>query len=329
MTSSLPPLFAAHIFDGILTLPWILGGFVGAGLLATVAIVIDRIMMGKDDREWDEKDIAQIALLTAAFYVVSLIHIRVGPTSVHLLANGLLGVILRWRVSLAIPVALLLQVLFFGHGGFSTIGINSCIMVVPALAAWLTFDGLKYLVRNDVKVIRFSLVAGSVLIWLASLVFSIALLISHNLFDLQSLNPTQAVNVLCHPVTLLLLVGLSLTAAYLEPKLGGSADFSLGLLIGTLSVLLTMAFNFFALVLGTNENWRSVALLTFIAHMPIAALEGFILGCSVSFLAKVKPSMLRIKPIPPKIQSVEPEPSTPKHIDISEPVPVSSASVSE
>ena len=38
-----------------------------------------------------EDEIPRVALVTAAFFVASLIHVRVGPTSVHLLLNGLVG----------------------------------------------------------------------------------------------------------------------------------------------------------------------------------------------------------------------------------------------
>ena len=53
--------------------------------------------------------IPRIALMTAAFFVASLIHVPIGPTSVHLLLNGLVGVLLGWRSALAIAVGLLLH----------------------------------------------------------------------------------------------------------------------------------------------------------------------------------------------------------------------------
>ena len=35
----LPPLLAVHISDGVLTWPWLVGGFVLAGLLVAAAMV--------------------------------------------------------------------------------------------------------------------------------------------------------------------------------------------------------------------------------------------------------------------------------------------------
>ena len=122
------PPFAVHISDGVLTTPWIAGGFVVAALLALVGSFRIR-----------DEEIPRIALLTAAFFVASLLHLRVGPTSVHLLLNGLIGVILGWRAALAVPVGLFLQAALLGHGGFSTLGVNSCVMELPALLAGVVF----------------------------------------------------------------------------------------------------------------------------------------------------------------------------------------------
>src|SRR5579871_5672190 len=116
------PLWAVHISDGALTWPWVYGGFVVAALLLLIGA------WGIRDEE-----IPQVALLTAAFFVASLIHVKVGFSSAHLLLNGLVGVILGRRAALAIPVGLFLQAALIGHGGFTTLGINSCVMVLPAL----------------------------------------------------------------------------------------------------------------------------------------------------------------------------------------------------
>ena len=89
-------LWAVHISDGILSTPWTAAGFAVMALLMIPACFRVR-----------DEEIPRIALLTAAFFVASLIHIRVGPTSCHLLLNGLLGVILGRRAALAIFVVAL------------------------------------------------------------------------------------------------------------------------------------------------------------------------------------------------------------------------------
>jgi cobalt/nickel transport system permease protein len=125
-------LWAVHIDDGFLAWPWWSGGFVVASIFALVGA-------------WriQDEEIPQIAILTAALFVASLIHVPVPPTSVHLLLNGLVGVTLGRRAALAIPVGLFLQAALLGHGGLMALGINSCILLMPALLAWQMFALLQ------------------------------------------------------------------------------------------------------------------------------------------------------------------------------------------
>lgn len=125
-------LWAVHISDGVLQPPWLVGGFLLAGLLAWLG-----------SQRLADEEIPRIAVMTSAFFVASSIHVPAWPTSMHLLLNGLVGVILGPRVALAIPLGLFLQKLLFAHGGLTTLGVNSCVMVLPALGAWLAFSRLK------------------------------------------------------------------------------------------------------------------------------------------------------------------------------------------
>src|SRR5258708_5306691 len=126
ISASLP--FAVHIADGVLSWPVLAGGFALAGLLALVASWRVR-----------EDEIPRIALLTAAFFVASSIHVKLGPTSVHLLLGGLVGVVLGRRAPLAILLGVALQALLIPHGGLSTIGVNACAQALPALLAGALF----------------------------------------------------------------------------------------------------------------------------------------------------------------------------------------------
>src|SRR5947209_6162365 len=115
-------IFAVHISDGVLREPvWVCGWFAAAALVA---------FSGWRVRE---DEIPRIGVLTAAFFVASQIHVRLGPTSVHLLLNGLLGLVLGRRAPLAIAVGLLLQSLLFEHGGKTTLGVNVVVYSLPAL----------------------------------------------------------------------------------------------------------------------------------------------------------------------------------------------------
>lgn len=112
----------AHIPDGVLSAPVLIAGAVASA--AGVALAIKRL---DDDR------IPHTAVLTAVFFVASLVHIPIGPTSVHPLLNGLMGLVLGWAAIPSILVGLILQVAFFGFGGITTLGVNTFNIALPAI----------------------------------------------------------------------------------------------------------------------------------------------------------------------------------------------------
>ncbi len=61
------------------------------------------------------------------------------PTSVHLVLNGLLGVVLGYYAFPAILIGLFFQAILFQHGGLSTLGVNATMLGVPALLAYFVF----------------------------------------------------------------------------------------------------------------------------------------------------------------------------------------------
>ena len=114
-----------HIPDGVLPVSVTAGGYA-----ATVAITwysVHKINQKENPRE----DIPKAALLAAAFFVASLIHIPVPPTSVHLVLSGLLGVTLGYFAFPAILIGLFFQAVMFQHGGLTTLGINAVISRLP------------------------------------------------------------------------------------------------------------------------------------------------------------------------------------------------------
>lgn len=123
--------FAVHIGPTVLQPLWTVGGFVLGGLAVLVAL-------------WrvSDRDIPRIGVLTAAFFVASSVHIPIGPASVHLLLNGLVGVVLRLRSPLAVAVGLTLQTLLLGHGGPDALGVNFLVLTLPALLAGVAFRTL-------------------------------------------------------------------------------------------------------------------------------------------------------------------------------------------
>jgi cobalt/nickel transport system permease protein len=118
----------AHLVDGVVCTPVIVAG-------ATIAVV--GIAAGLRRIEGDR--LPYCGLMSAAFFVASLMHVPVGPSNVHLILNGLLGIVLGWGAVPAIFVGLLLQGLFFGYGGITVLGVNTVIMGLPAVACFYLF----------------------------------------------------------------------------------------------------------------------------------------------------------------------------------------------
>lgn len=117
-----------HLAEGILT-PEVLA----AGAIATaVGTAIGLYKLDADD-------LPKAAMMSAAFFVASLIHIPLGPASAHLVLNGLMGLMLGWAAFPAILTALLLQLVFFGHGGLTTLGVNTFAIAAPAIMCYLIF----------------------------------------------------------------------------------------------------------------------------------------------------------------------------------------------
>lgn len=90
-------------------------------------------------KKMDLENTPKVAVLSSAFFVASLIHIPVGPTSVHLVLTGLVGILLGWMSFPALLVALFLQAVLLQFGGITTLGVNTLVMAAPALLCYILF----------------------------------------------------------------------------------------------------------------------------------------------------------------------------------------------
>jgi cobalt/nickel transport system permease protein len=281
LTSDLCPLtgafslFAVHIPDGHVLLPaWLIAGYGLAGIL---------VLAGSSGIQ--DQEIPQVALLTAAFFVASLIHVPVPglPTSAHLLLNGLLGVLLGRRAALAIAMGLFLQAILLQHGGLTTLGVNCCVMALPAFLAWQMFVVLQRVPSWRKPAPRAALVVTAVLAWSLSLVSGL-------------LGFTHSIHLVSWPILvaiLALVIGLAGLMARAEQRLGHAPEFAIGLLVGEMAVLATVFLHCLTLIWGGTSDWRALIVLTLPPHLFIAAVEGVVLGFTVTFLARVKPELLR------------------------------------
>jgi cobalt/nickel transport system permease protein len=117
-----------HISEGVLSWPVLASGAVLAAAGTAVGL-----------KKLDYDRIAQAGILSASFFVASLVHVPLGPSNVHLILNGVVGLLLGWAAVPAIVVALLLQAVLFQYGGITTLGVNTVIMAGPAVICYLVF----------------------------------------------------------------------------------------------------------------------------------------------------------------------------------------------
>jgi len=158
-----------HISEGVLTAPVLI---TGAGLaLAGTAIGLKKM---------DYDRVAHVGVLSAAFFVTSLIHVNIGPASTHLILNGLIGLILGWAAFPAILVALILQAVFFQFGGLTTLGVNTIIMALPALVCYYVFGSL--LQKSDTGIMLAAFGCGSLSVMGSALMLGAVLVLADENF---------------------------------------------------------------------------------------------------------------------------------------------------
>ena len=158
-----------HISEGILS---------GSVLISGAALTAAGTAIGL--KKLDYEQIAKAGILSAAFFVASLIHVPIGPASVHLILNGIVGLLLGWGAVPVILVALLLQGILFQFGGITTLGVNTVIMALPAVICYYLFRSFLW------KSPRVSLIAaflcGFLSVFLGGVLVGVALIFTEENF---------------------------------------------------------------------------------------------------------------------------------------------------
>jgi cobalt/nickel transport system permease protein len=152
-----------HISEGVLSPAVLAGG-------AALTVVGTAIGLKKLDYE----AIPRVAILSAAFFVATLIHVPVGPVGLHLVLNGLMGLLLGWMAVPAILIALFLQALLFQFGGLTALGVNTVTMAAPAVICFYVFRG--FLRRGGIPGMVAAVACGAIAILLSGLLVAVALL---------------------------------------------------------------------------------------------------------------------------------------------------------
>ena len=164
-----------HISEGVLSGPVLISG----GALAAVGTAI-----GLKKLDYDR--IAQAGILSAAFFVASLIHVPIGPANAHLVLNGVVGLLLGWAAFPAILVALVLQAVLFQFGGITALGVNTIIMALPAVLCY--FMCSPFLHKKSALALTAAFACGFLSVALSALILALALVFTEeNFFEVSAI----------------------------------------------------------------------------------------------------------------------------------------------
>jgi cobalt/nickel transport system permease protein len=164
-----------HISEGVLSGPVLISG--GALAAAGTAIGLKKL---------DYDRIAKAGILSAAFFVASLIHVPIGPANAHLILNGLVGLLLGWAAFPAILVALVLQAVLFQFGGITALGVNTIIMALPAVLCYLMCS--PFLHKKSTLALTAAFACGFLSVLLSALVLGLALVFTEeNFFEVSAI----------------------------------------------------------------------------------------------------------------------------------------------
>lgn len=262
-----------HISDGVLAPSVLATGYVVAGGLTALGL-----------RRIRDRDYPLVGIMTAAFFVASLVSVPAGPTSMHLTFNSLVGILLGARCFPAILVALFLQAALLGHGALTTLGVNTVIMAVPGYlaGAWMHW-GLR---RDSSGRVAFALVLLPVCAVAPKLLVD----------GLKSAG--WVASTWSWPVALVAGLVVAGVLVALEAALRGGPVFRWGFVAGASGVLLAAAGLACVLALAPLDRWSereafsTLARFAFVAYAPIALLEGIMVALIVRYLSVTRPALL-------------------------------------
>jgi len=159
-----------HIPDGMVP-----GGVCLAGYGGTAALLWISVRQTERKTKDASRLVSRASVMAAAFFVASWIHIPLPPASVHPLFIGLMGIVLGWMAFPAVLAGLFFQAVMFGHGGLTTLGVNSMAMGGPALAAGSVF---RLIARGNRRTLTAGFAAGFCGVCLAAAVTCAVLLLT-------------------------------------------------------------------------------------------------------------------------------------------------------
>lgn len=162
-----------HISEGVLSAPVLVAG------TGATAIGVAVGLKGMKDM-----DIPKTAIVSSALFIASLIHIPLGPTNLHLVLNGIAGILLGWQVFPAFLVALSLQAILFQFGGITVLGINTLNLALPAVASYYLFELLMNFNRDNKELVLgiIASICGIAAVFLSTTMLAISLVFTNESF---------------------------------------------------------------------------------------------------------------------------------------------------
>lgn len=152
-----------HISEGILSAP-----------VLVVEASLTAVAVSYAIKKMDYKQMSKVAILSSTFFVASFIHIPIGLSSVHLILNGVIGILLGWSAFPAILVALTFQAVLFQFGGLTSLGVNTFNMAFPAIIGFYLFHrGISG--KNNLKALIFAFACGFLAVMFSAVLTAMAL----------------------------------------------------------------------------------------------------------------------------------------------------------
>ncbi len=177
-----------HISEGILS-----AGVLAAGWAGTCAFTAIGL------KKSDTSRIVRTALVSSAFFLASLVNVRIGPSSTHLTLLAPMGLLLGWGVFPAVLTALLLQAVLFHFGGLLVLGVNTFVMGSAALSVYVLFGRFIRESKNRAVILCVSFIAGGLAVILGAVLVGACL----GLTDSNFLNAAKVLVIAHVPVAVI------------------------------------------------------------------------------------------------------------------------------
>ena len=159
-----------HISEGVLSAPVLVGGGIICAGFTAIGL-----------RKIKNEEIPKVSILTATFFVASLIHVPLGPSSVHLILNGLIGLLLGLKIFPALLIALFFQAILFQFGGLTVLGVNTVNMALPGLLVYFVCKPMIKSKKSWLNIVG-GFIAGAGAVFGAGVLVALALYFSERGF---------------------------------------------------------------------------------------------------------------------------------------------------